>query len=135
MPWDLIEEVGGEEVLQKLMRTFYDRLFEDLMIGFFFAGKDKEALVASQIDYVYANLGNRAGDYSGLPIRKAHHDMAILSGHFDRRHTILKEVLQEFEVPILVQEAWIALDLKMRPMVIRQGKEIWEKKSTPREKD
>lgn len=124
--WDLIEEVGGEEAMLALMRRFYDRLFDDVMVGFFFANSDKEALVRSQIQYVHAHLGARRGDYEGPSIHSAHAELPILSGHFDRRHQILSEVLEEFEVPEHVRQAWLALDRSMRPMVLRQGKDARE---------
>lgn len=121
--WDVIEEVGGADEMQALMTSFYDRLFEDVMVGFFFVSSDKEALIRSQIDYVRANLGGRHGTYEGQPIRRAHVDLPILPGHFDRRHQILKDVLHDFDVPEEVRHDWIALDLAMRPMVLRQGRE------------
>lgn len=135
MDWDLIEEIGGEEELQNLMGAFYDRLFEDLMIGYFFEGKDKARLIEFQIDYVYAHLGNRKGIYRGEPIRKAHKNLAILPGHFDRRHQILKEILEEFEVSARVREAWLELDQAMRPLVLRQGGDVWQKKVDPRDEE
>ena len=119
--WDVIDEVGDRETMEAMMRRFYDRLFDDVIIGFMFADSDKEALVQSQIDYVYANIGNRAGDYEGPSIRRAHADLPILSGHFDRRHTILGETLREFDVPEYVREAWLKLDRSMREMVLNQG--------------
>ena len=119
--WDIIEEVGGQEAMQALMRRFYDRLFDDIIIGFFFENSDKEALIASQIAYVHAHLGGRQGSYEGPSIRKAHQDLPILVGHFDRRHKILGEVLEEFEVPDRVRDAWLELDQAMREMVINQG--------------
>lgn len=123
--WDLIEELGGEEAAEALMGAFYDRLFEDVMIGYFFTGKDKEALAQSQLAYLRANLGGRKGAYVGLSIRKAHAKMAILPGHFDRRHQILRELLEEFGVVEHVKRAWWELDERMRPMVLRQGGEAW----------
>lgn len=119
--WDIIEEVGGEGAMQTLMRRFYDRLFDDIIIGFFFDNSDKEALIASQIAYVHAHLGSRKGSYEGPSIRDAHSDLPILVGHFDRRHKILGEVLEEFDVTDRVRKAWLELDQAMREMVINQG--------------
>lgn len=121
--WDVIEEVGGEERMQRLMGRFYDRLFDDVMVGFFFAGSDKQALIRSQIDYVHAHLGGRHGDYTGPSIRCAHAELPILSGHFDRRHQILIEVLEEFDIPQKVRQEWLKLDRVMRPMVLEQGRQ------------
>ena len=122
--WDFVEELGGEEMAEELMRSFYDRLFADVMVGFLFINSDKEALIRSQIEYVHANIGGRRGSYEGPSIRKAHRSLPILSGHFDRRHQILKDVLEDFEVSEKVRRAWIALDLAMRPMVLKQGKDV-----------
>ena len=119
--WDFIEEVGGPTGAEELMRSFYDRLFEDVMVGFFFDNSDKEELIASQINYVHAYLGGRQGSYDGPSIRKAHQDLPILVGHFDRRHTILREVLEEFDVPRHAAKAWLDLDQAMRKMVINYG--------------
>ena len=119
--WDIIEEVGGGAAMESLMREFYDRLFDDMIIGFLFDHSDKEALIASQIDYIHAHLGSRQGRYEGPSIREAHRDLPILVGQFDRRHQILGEVLQEFEVPERVRQAWLNLDQAMREMVINQG--------------
>lgn len=121
--WNLIDELGGEERVQELMREFYDRLFDDVMVGFFFVNSDKEALIRSQIDYVHAHLGDRSGDYRGASIREAHAALPILPGHFDRRHQILKDVLQDFGAPEEVRRAWLALDRAMRPMVLKQGRQ------------
>lgn len=125
--WDVIEEVGGKQRMQELMREFYDRLFDDVFVGFFFRDSDKEHLIRSQIDYVHANIGSRDGTYEGPSIRKAHEDLPILAGHFDRRHTILTQVLDDFDVPEHVREAWLSLDRAMRPMVLKQGKQARQK--------
>lgn len=119
--WDVIEEVGGEDAMWSLMSRFYDRLFDDLLIGFFFENSDKDRLIRSQIDYVHAHIGSRRGSYDGPSIRQAHADLPILKGHFDRRHQILTEVLEEFDVPQEVRRAWLGLDRAMREMVINQG--------------
>ena len=119
--WNLATELGGPARLEALITRFYDRLFDDMMIGFFFTGKDKTSLIASQIDYVQAHLGDKSHTYTGPPIRKAHAHLPILVGHFDRRHQILKEVLHEFDAPQHVVSAWLELDQSLRDLVVRTG--------------
>lgn len=123
-PWNLAQEVGGDAKLLKIVQDLYDRFFDDMMIGFFFQPHDKSRLVQSQLDYVSANLGDRSGVYGGPSIRKAHAALPILSGHFDRRHQILREVLADNQVPESVQKAWIAFDLSLRDFVVREGKKV-----------
>lgn len=121
MTYSLPDALGGPDRLLELMRSFYDRLYDDAMVGFFFLPHDKESLVLAQIDYVHSHLGDRAATYTGRSIRDAHRDLPILSGHFDRRHQILLETLADFNVPRHVQDDWLQLDLAMRPMVLQQG--------------
>ena len=37
----LYDDLGGEPALRAVLRTLYDRLFDDLLVGFLFAGRDK----------------------------------------------------------------------------------------------
>ncbi len=121
MSFDLDAAVGGQEELNLLLNAFYDRLFIDPLIGFLFAPHEKEKLVKSQTSWLMANLGNRNHVYEGLNLRKAHEELPITAGHFNRRHTILKEILLEFDVPIHVQEAWLKLDRGLFDMIVKLG--------------
>ncbi|MBA2664996.1 MAG: group 1 truncated hemoglobin [Bradymonadaceae bacterium] len=125
--WELVEELGGEQRLHELMTRFYDRLFADMMIGFFFTGLDKAHLVDSQISYIRARLGGSRTSYEGPPIRKAHQHLPILVGHFDRRHQILKEVLTEYQLADHVRDAWLGLDASLRDLIVRTGNDARER--------
>ncbi len=122
--WSLVQEVGGEAALLEIIHDLYDRLFADMMIGFFFQPHDKSRLIQSQYDYLTAHLGDRSGTYEGPSIRRAHETLPILSGHFDRRHQILIAVLKDQHVPAHIQEAWIKFDLSLRDLVVREGKKV-----------
>ena len=39
------EAIGGEEKIRSVLRSLYDQLFVDPMVGFLFEGKDKEHIV------------------------------------------------------------------------------------------
>ena len=121
--WSLSDEVGGLDRLHEMMRDFYRRVFDDLMIGFLFANTDFDEIVENQVLYMRARIGNEDVEYTGKPIRRAHQKHPILVGHFDRRHQILKDVLGEYEVPEHVFDAWVDLELKLRDLVVRTGGE------------
>lgn len=121
--WNLSQEVGGVSRLQEMMRDFYRRVFDDVMIGFLFVDTDFDEIVENQVQYMRARLGDEAVEYTGKPIRRAHQKHPILVGHFDRRHQILKDVLREYEVPEHVFEAWVELEQKLRDLVVRTGGE------------
>lgn len=121
--WNLTDEVGGLDRLRAMMRDFYRRVFDDVMIGFLFEGVDFDHIVEGQVEYARARLGNEEVEYTREPIRRAHQKHPILVGHFDRRHQILKDVLREYDVPEHVFEAWVDLELKLRDLVVRTGGE------------
>lgn len=125
--WRLAEEVGGNARLHEILTDFYDRLFDDALIGFLFQGHDKRHLIEMQAEYLRARLGDADVDYTGEPIRAAHDDLPITVGHFDRRHAILEDVLADWEMPDRVREAWLELDQTLRDLVVRTGEEAREK--------
>lgn len=100
--------MGGEPALRAVLTTFYDRVFEDVMIGYLFWGKDKEHLIAREVEFAARVLGAKHISYTGRPMRKAHAQHRILGGHFDRRLQILKDAMSFHHVPDEVQEAWVA---------------------------
>lgn len=125
--WSLSEEVGGLERLTEMMRVLYRRIFDDIMIGFMFVNVDFDQIVANQVQYTRAQLGNEQVEYTGMPIRRAHQPHPILPGHFNRRHELVKEVLREFEVPQHVFDAWVELELTLKDLVIRTGAQARQK--------
>ena len=121
--FNLVEELGGEVAFEALITDFYDRIYDDAIIGFFFAPHEKEKLIKSQMAYLSATLGDRSGTYVGPSLSQTHRSLPILVGHFDRRHQILKDVLFEHDVQGDVYDVWIALDLSLRDSIVRMGKE------------
>jgi hemoglobin len=112
---NLFERIGAER-LRAVIADFYDRVFDDVMIGFHFWGKDKARLVDKEWEFAARLLG---GDvpYTGRPIREAHAKLPILGGQFDRRLQILRETLADHGVAEEVRRAWIDHTLKLRPLV------------------
>ena len=129
--WSLPDEVGGAAALRALLADLYDRIYDDVMIGFFFLPHDKQALIAHQYDYVCAHLGQRRGQYQGRSMRQAHERLPILGAHFDRRHVLLQETLRDHGVPAHVSRAWLELDLRLRPFVVRLGAAARQARATP----
>lgn len=111
-----------------IITAFYDKVFDDVFIGYFFAGLDKEQLIAHQIAFVTNMLGYNdgryqgryAGDpYGGKPLRVAHRPHAIRKAHFDRRQMIMRETLRDHGVPDDFAEAWLAKEAKFYSQVVK----------------
>ncbi len=111
----LFDRIGGD-ALRAVIRDFYDRLFADVMIGYMFAGRNKERFIAKEWELVAALLGGGVR-YTGRPLPEAHGAHAIAGGHFDRRLQILRETLADRQVDADVQAAWIAHTLALRDQV------------------
>jgi hemoglobin len=118
---NLTKQLGGKDRLRDIIETFYDRVFDDPMIGFLFTGVDQQKLIDMQVSYIDANLGD--GEYEGTPIRKAHREHPILPGHFDRRHEILRETLEDFDVDEDIANRWLEFEQSLRPLIIQTGEQ------------
>lgn len=113
----LYERIGGEPALTKILRDFYHRMAEDLMIGFFFDGKDLEHIADQQKAFLMRAMG-AAPSYSGKAPAQAHTEMApILTGHFDRRLRLLEEVLRAHGVAAEDIRTWVAFENAFRDAV------------------
>lgn len=102
--------------MRSAIEEFYDRLFDDVMIGFMFRGKDKARLVEREFELVGEHLGGPV-TYRGRPIGEVHARLPIMGGHFERRLKILEDLLRERGVPDPVRDAWLEHTRALRPVV------------------
>jgi hemoglobin len=112
----LFEQVGGEPVLRRIIDRFVDRVFDDVMIGFFFRNASRERIKEKEYEFAARHLGGGVA-YTGRPLAEAHAPHPIMGGQFMRRLQILKETLEEFDVPAPVSEHWLAHTEKLRPLI------------------
>jgi hemoglobin len=113
--WD---KIGGDK-LRAVVTEFYARVFPDVMIGFMFAGKDRQRLIDKEWEFVASFLGAPDVTYTGRPIRTAHAHVPIFGGQFERRLQILKETMRDQAVDPEVQRVWIDHTLALRSQVTR----------------
>jgi truncated hemoglobin YjbI len=116
----LYDDIGGEEPIRAVLQTLYDQLFEDVMVGFLFAGKDKRHLVEQQVRFTARFLGGPAR-YDGKPLPEAHASLPLLPGHFDRRHHLLELALAAHGVAPPVAARWLEIDESLRTSVLASG--------------
>jgi hemoglobin len=122
-PYDTI---GGEAHVRAVIEILYDRLFEDPVVGFLFEGKDKGHIVEEQVVFTCSFLGGPQR-YSGKPLPEAHAKLPLLAGHFDRRHLLLAQVLEQRGVPQDVCTEWLRIDAALRPSVLAAGEDARRK--------
>lgn len=116
----LFDQLGGEPVLRRIVDRFVDRMFDDVMIGFFFQNASRERVKAKEYEFAARHLGADLV-YTGRPIAEAHAAHPIMGGQFMRRLKILDETLVEHGVPDHIREHWIRHTEKLRPLVTRDS--------------
>jgi hemoglobin len=116
MATTLFEDLGGEPALRHIIDRFVDRVFDDVMIGFFFRNARRERIKQKEYEFAAQHLG--AGTpYTGRAIDEAHRAHPIMGGQFARRLTILKNTLEEAGVPEHIKAHWLAHTEALRPLV------------------
>ena len=102
----LFERLGGESTLRTILTDFYQRVFDDVMIGYMFMGQDKARLIEREYEYTAQMLGSDV-TYRGRTMSVAHKDHRIAKGHFERRFKILDDTLNDHGVPPDVRKHWM----------------------------
>ncbi|MCA9632760.1 MAG: group 1 truncated hemoglobin [Myxococcales bacterium] len=116
----LFEQLGGEPKLRAIIDRFVDRVFDDVMIGFFFRRANRQRIKAKEYEFAAGHLGADV-EYTGRPLAEAHAAHPIMGGQFLRRLKILEEVLDEFEVPPEVRRHWVLHTEANRGQVTRDA--------------
>jgi hemoglobin len=114
----LFDHIGPER-LRAVLTDFYGRVFDDVMIGFMFRGKDRQHLIDREYELTAALLGAPGVTYTGRPMRAAHAQHTIFGGQFERRLQILRETLRDHGIDPEVQRAWIDHQLALRGQITR----------------
>lgn len=111
----------GEVKVRQIFHDFYDRVFSDVMIGFFFKGRSKSLLIEREVQFTL-NPEKYAKEKLGRSMEEAHKNMTIMGGHFNRRQVILKEVLLKHQVPTDVIDLWLNHNESLRKEVMGNAK-------------
>lgn len=95
------------------MDEFVDRMFDDVMIGFFFRNVSRKHIKELEYQHAAEFLGGPVV-YRGRPLRDAHKAHPIMGGQFARRKRILEETLVKHGVPDDIRAAWLDFTESLR---------------------
>ncbi len=113
----LYSRIGGEPALEAILKDFYRRMAGDLLIGYFFDGKDIDAIALKQKEFLMRAFG-AISSYSGKAPADAHTKLPkILRGHFDRRLRILEDVLRTHGVAPEDIRVWVTFESAFRDAI------------------
>ena len=112
----LFDDMGGEPVLRGVIHTFVSRLVKDPLIGFFFRHVDVGRLEQKEYEHAAEHLGAGVA-YTGKPLQRAHAPHRIMGGQFQRRLWLLRQVLEECQIPASVREHWLQHSESLEPLI------------------
>jgi len=108
---------GDPARVHRILEDFYQRMASDILLDFFFTGKDLKAIAAKQAEFLLRAMG-ATPSYSGRPPAQAHLAMPpILSGHFDRRLKLLEETLRAHGLPEDAIQTWLGFENTFREVI------------------
>lgn len=117
----IFHKLGGESRLEEILLDFYHRMKSDILIGYFFEGKDIHQIAQHQKRFLMAAMGVLL-PYSGKLPGQAHESLPdILPGHFDRRLIILKETLQSHHLNDQDIQTWLDFEEAFRPVLVKKS--------------
>ena len=109
---------GKREQLREFLENFYQDLARDVLVGFFFTGKDLRSIADKQSSFLWKAAG-LAPSYTGHAPSTAHLGLArVLDGHFDRRLLILESHLRRLGLEPGEIAVWIALENAFRGSIV-----------------
>ncbi len=118
----LFLKIGGEPKVKQILRDFYQKMSQDILIGYFFDGKNIQAIADTQLQFLLFAAG-LTSQYSGKLPTSAHLEMPpILRGHFDRRLILLQQILKENGLTEEDVETWIQFENAFRGVIVQDEK-------------
>ncbi len=106
---DLLQAIGGEDVVLRIHRRFYDAIFDEPWLGKFFRGKHETTLARKQTEFMVAALGGE-NRYRGDTPAFVHMHMLITQEQLEAREVILRNAICEEGLSEEIVERWIKVD-------------------------
>ena len=107
-----------EQKLELILQDFYRRMSTDIMLDFFFTGKDASAIALKQKEFLLRAFGARS-TYSGKAPADAHHSLPpIREGMFNRRLQLLEETLRHHGLSAEDIRTWVSFENAFRDGIV-----------------
>lgn len=117
---ELLNEIGGEEVILRVHQRFYDVLFDEPWLETFFFGKSKQALIMKQTQFMIAAFGG-PNNYPGDTPAFVHMHMFITEEMAEVREKILREAILAEGLSESIADRWLKVDRAFRPAIVKKS--------------
>ncbi len=99
------------------MQDYFKMAVNDPMIGYLFAGKDIERLIEKEIELTMGFFDEEV-KYTGRSLAQAHRPLRVKKGEFDRRMVLLRQAMEQNNLPKELIDAWLAHNEQAREIVL-----------------
>jgi ferredoxin/truncated hemoglobin YjbI len=114
----LWQDLQQGNLLARLLKVFYARVFADPLLAPYFEGVTQARLAEKQYNFLrQAITGEKV--YFGERPRNSHHWMVIPDNVFDHRADILRDVIREFGLPGAAEEKLMAIEEGYRQDIVK----------------
>lgn len=114
-----IDQLGGKEMLKRISKDFYDRVYAHPWIGLYFKDVPQNVIEAQQVDFMNDVLGGTPCYCGKLPI-PAHKHMMITEELFDLRQELLNQAFKAVGASEDLVKAWLKIDNAFRGRLIKK---------------
>jgi hemoglobin len=116
----IFDEVGGREMLMKVSKIFYDKLYKDPWLSQYFKHTKQTTIESQQVDFMTGALGGPK-IYCGRNPTDAHLHILITEEVFQARKKFLIESLKEADAPQLLIERWLKIDEAFKNAMLKNN--------------
>ncbi len=117
---EIFEQVGGYEMLKKVNKIFYDKIYAHPWIGQYFKSINQEHIENQQTDFMAQAFGGPE-KYAGKFVPDAHVHMMITEELFQVREALLDEAFLEAGANALLIEKWKTIDNAFKRKVVKKS--------------
>lgn len=116
----LYDQVGGRPFLEKVSRTFYDKIYSHPWLKLYFKQTPQEVIERQQVEFMMGALGGPRV-YGGRMPGDAHIHLHITEELFELREKLLMEALQQEKAPIELVDRWIKIEQAFRRHIVKNS--------------
>lgn len=123
----LYSKIGGREILERVHKVFYDKIYEHPWLKHFFSHMDQKLIENQQTDFMTSIMGGGEIYSGGFP-KNVHKHMYITEELFDVRKILLSDSLEECGVKPDLAESWLKVDNTFRQSLVKNDPSQCEKR-------
>lgn len=114
------EKLGGMEMLKKINKIFYDKIYAHPWIGLYFKDVPQETIESQQTDFMAQSLGGPA-KYGGKFVLQAHVHINITEELFLLREQLLQEAFEEAGATEELRMKWNKIDNAFKKSILKNS--------------